>query len=298
MKKTLVILYFTLVFTFTQLYSDHFFSHQNHKETILTVDTIKTLADFVYDQKHTFDPNKVFEGAVVFVKTDYFSEFFNNFHPKIPNKYILISHDGDLPAPRNFVHYLADDKLIAWLGQNPSVKGHKKFHPIPIGVAGKIWQHGNINTIRKIQNFNIKRNQLAYLNIAVSTYPKERKMVYHLFHKQSYCVNASGRSFEEYLIDLKTSVFVFSPRGNGLDCHRTWEAMLMGAIPIVRASELDPLYEGLPVLIVNDWNEINKNFLEKKYLEIQEKEFSLDKLYLSYWDKYLSNLLEKEGIFR
>ena len=47
----------------------------------------------------------------------------------------------------------------------------------------------------------------------------------------------------QYLMTLGSHKFVLSPRGNGLDAHRTWEAMLVGAIPIVRASALNPLYE-------------------------------------------------------
>ena len=44
-----------------------------------------------------------------------------------------------------------------------------------------------------------------------------------------------------------------SPQGNGLDCHRTWEALILKTIPIVRTSSLDPLYEGLPVVVVHEW---------------------------------------------
>jgi hypothetical protein len=50
--------------------------------------------------------------------------------------------------------------------------------------------------------------------------------------------------------------FVVSPHGKGLDCYRTWEALLMGAIVIVKRSALDPLYAGLPVAIVDDWGEV------------------------------------------
>jgi hypothetical protein len=45
--------------------------------------------------------------------------------------------------------------------------------------------------------------------------------------------------------------FEICPRGNGLDCHRTWEALLLRSIPIVRTSTLDPLYEGFPVVIIS-----------------------------------------------
>jgi hypothetical protein len=42
--------------------------------------------------------------------------------------------------------------------------------------------------------------------------------------------------------------FWLSPRGGGLDCHRTWEALYLDIIPIVWNNSLNVLYENLPVL--------------------------------------------------
>lgn len=50
---------------------------------------------------------------------------------------------------------------------------------------------------------------------------------------------------------------VISPHGRGLDCYRTWEALFMGCIVAVKRSPLDGLYEGLPVVILDDWREID-----------------------------------------
>ena len=82
--------------------------------------------------------------------------------------------------------------------------------------------------------------------------------------------------------------FVISPPGNGIDCHRTWEALYLGAIPIVRTSSLDPMYEGLPVLIVNEWSDISGEFLEKIWEEMRGKEFNFAKLYASFWYKKIT----------
>ena len=64
--------------------------------------------------------------------------------------------------------------------------------------------------------------------------------------------------------------FVFSPHGNGFDCGRTWEIMLLGSIPII------PYFPGvrgyirgnLTVIVVNkpeDVNESNLMTWVKKY---------------------------------
>ncbi len=37
--------------------------------------------------------------------------------------------------------------------------------------------------------------------------------------------------------------FWICPRGNGLDTHRAWEALYVGAVPVIKRSGLDPLFE-------------------------------------------------------
>lgn len=55
-----------------------------------------------------------------------------------------------------------------------------------------------------------------------------------------------------------------STHGNGLDCHRTWEALLLGCIVVTKRSSLDSLFDGLPVVLVDDWSEcVEPLFLEK-----------------------------------
>jgi hypothetical protein len=55
---------------------------------------------------------------------------------------------------------------------------------------------------------------------------------------------------------LRDTKFVLSPPGNGPDCHRTWEAIYSGAIPIVKRDFWPFKTLSLPVLVVNDWNEV------------------------------------------
>jgi hypothetical protein len=84
-----------------------------------------------------------------------------------------------------------------------------------------------------------------------------------------------------------------SPRGNGIDCHRTWEALYLDAIPIVWHSTLDSLYTNLPVLIINDWSEINEQFLRNKLYEIALKKvqqppvYQYDKLRSAFWHQMI-----------
>jgi hypothetical protein len=60
---------------------------------------------------------------------------------------------------------------------------------------------------------------------------------------------------KEYRKKLSMSKFVISPPGNGIDCHRTWESMYFGAVPIVR-EDFWPFGSELPVLPVQKWSDI------------------------------------------
>jgi len=89
------------------------------------------------------------------------------------------------------------------------------------------------------------------------------------------------------------SQFVLSPLGAGFDCHRTWEALLLGCIPIVKAAKMNDLFEGLPVVAVNHWQEINPTFLENTAQEIVRKTFNLEKLSMRYWQSQIKSLESK-----
>lgn len=87
--------------------------------------------------------------------------------------------------------------------------------------------------------------------------------------------------------NMTNYAFVLSPFGNGMDCHRTWEALLCGCIPIVRTSVFCEMFYGLPVLIVNEWRDITFELLEKTIQEFKEKrnEFQYERLTLEYYTK-------------
>lgn len=249
-------------------------------------DTFRSFSDFIFDETdRSLNPAEIGEGQVVFVKTDYLEEFFNLCHPQIKYPYVLVTHNSDWGIPGSYTNYLNDSKLLAWFGQN--MEGcHPKLHPIPIGIANQYVQHGDLSTLEEIRKTVEKVNRrpiLLYMNFQTATYPQERKKVHSLFSDKPFCSVMQTTDFRSYLVDLSRSKFVLSPRGNGLDCHRTWEALLMGAIPIVKSSSLDPLFKDLPVLIVKDWNVINESFLLRQWVRMSLNKYNNEKLFADYW---------------
>ena len=261
----------------------------------ITGDTFRYYADHVMDEiTRSFQPEEVQYGETIFLKTDLLGDFFSQIHPKILHPYVLITHNSDYGAPDTFASYLEDPKLLAWFAQNYDGFPSSKMHPIPIGLANYHWGHGNYHHIDEVQKEKNPKNRLAYLNIAVGTYPKERQKVVSLLSRRNFCYSGQNKGHKEFLQDLARSEFVISPRGNGLDTHRLWEALYVGSVPVVRTSSLDSLYEGLPVLIIPEWEDLTEDYLKEELRKMKEKGVSLEKLNIEYWVKKI-NSYKKTG---
>jgi len=89
--------------------------------------------------------------------------------------------------------------------------------------------------------------------------------------------------------------FEISPQGNGLDCHRTWEALLLGTIPIVKSSSMDTLLRTFPVLILSDWNELKHTDLAhwKRTFAPWFNASMTDRLTVEYWSDRVRGMQAK-----
>lgn len=86
----------------------------------------------------------------------------------------------------------------------------------------------------------------------------------------------------QYFKVLPNYKFVISPEGNGIDCHRHYEALLAGCIPIVEDNPLTrDKYAGCPILFTKDYSEIRPTYLEKKWAEMLDQTWDFSPLLLS-----------------
>ena len=79
------------------------------------------------------------------------------------------------------------------------------------------------------------------------------------------------------------------PNGNGVDTHRLWETLYLKSIPIVKHSINADFYFDLPIVFVNDWKEITKDFLINEYDRIASANWNLEKLNFDYWKNKILN---------
>lgn len=257
-------------------------------------DTFRSVAHIIVDElRIPIDPSNVQNGDIIFLKTEMLDFFFTQVHPQITRHYFLITHNSDFSSPGKYAHMLDDSKLIAWFAVNTDIVYHPKLISIPIGLTNRYLPTGNTSMldflIAKLPR--IKKNILLCANFLTHT-NSERIIIKQLFANKSFCYHPENKPWDHYLHDMAQSKFVLCPHGNGLDCHRTWEALLMGSIPVVKKSSLDSLYEDLPVLIVNEWQEVTEELLTQKYREINQKTYNMEKLYAAYWFEKIKNYRE------
>jgi hypothetical protein len=231
----------------------------------------------------------------------------------IHHRIILVTGDCDetvyediFPSSHEFLEFIEQDKIIHWFSQNCTVN-HNKITKIPIGLdyhtlskrshawgprANPVDQEKQLMRIRaNAQPFH-KRKICCYANFQFNihgNFGHERKLAVEQIPENSIYYEERKLPREKSWIVQTEYSFVVSPSGNGLDCHRTWEALCLGCIPIVKSSAINHLFEDLPVLIVNSWSDVTVTKLETVISEFKNKTFNYDKLNLSYWTKKIND---------
>jgi hypothetical protein len=105
-------------------------------------------------------------------------------------------------------------------------------------------------------------------------------------------------SYTDYFLQLPTYKFVVSPEGNGIDCHRHYEALMAGSIPIVERNPLtEEKYKGCPVLWTTDYSEITQDYLLAKYNEMLDTEYDFSCLFVQNYSPDIQSKLKESGNF-
>lgn len=262
------------------------------------------LNDITTELKTYFQSNP---GATpsIYVPSDQIVEFTNRIAPHIDKPFILVTGDSDLPVNseslgNNLEGLLQNPLLVAWYAQNRD-HDHPKLHSLPIGInihnqwtnplqwgGGFIlpaFQELQLKTIaEEARPFN-ERKAKIFCNWHFSLDRADRK-------ECSDLIDHSSCYFQEQPVPMADTwelqsqyQFVLSPHGAGLDCHRTWEALLLGCIPIVKKAKMNDLFEDLPFIEVDDWRQINLPFLETAKRQLEGKLVNQEKLLMRYWKK-------------
>ncbi len=115
---------------------------------------------------------------------------------------------------------------------------------------------------------------------------------------QSRGIQNMSLHHSQYFDLLPNSRFIISPEGNGIDCHRHYEALIAGCIPICERNPLiEEKYKGLPILYTTDYSEITPEYLEEQYTKMIDKEFDFSRLFLDYYSPEIQKQIKDCGNF-
>ena len=255
--------------------------------------------------------NKMFDGMSIYVCSDLLKFFVTNILRKINKKFVLVSGDSDLCVPkealsqREFNALIKSPNLIKWFAQNTRLQNISKLVQLPIGLDyhtisnnpehyWKLPTESHLPGAQELIILNIKEKSQEFYDRIPKIYVnfskrndrfKDREISLKSIPKQLMFFNDAFTKRSVNWDIMSKYAFVLSPFGVGMDCHRTWEALCLGCIPIVCAPNFASLFEGLPVLNVKNWKEITEELLTSTISKFKENTFKLDKLLLSMWVK-------------
>ena len=244
----------------------------------------------------------------IYVPSDQIINFANQILKRLDKPFILVTGDSDLPINFKSLNSGLDTLLnsplvLVWFAQNRDFD-HPKLRSLPIGInihnqwtnplqwgGGFIlpaFQELQLRTIAESAKPFTEREAKAFCNWHFSLDRADRKECADVLDK-SVCYFQKQPIPMADAWELQSQYqFVLSPHGAGLDCHRTWEALLLGCIPIVKKAKMNDLFEDLPFIEVEDWGQINQAFLDDAKKQLSQKGFNQEKLLMRYWKKQIN----------
>jgi hypothetical protein len=261
------------------------------------------------------------DGELIWVRISWLKSFVQQVLPLVTSRFLLVTGDSDSCVPSELGDLarvvLNSPKISHWYTQDfdGSIVS-KKISPIPIGIdfhmlsERPIW--GESVSSPEQQEIVLKsvaeqlrpcqdRSLKVYVDFAwqkglgLRSYRRFHPLVGARLRESRRRIARKLRNNENVFFqnaplprtDLwrrrGEHAFVLSPHGTGLDCHRTWEALALGHIVLTSSSSIDPLFDGLPVVTLNSWNEITSENLKKWRQQFQSSCGIHEKLKSSYW---------------
>lgn len=189
-------------------------------------------------------------------------------HYDIPifREHELLIHNGDeIPSSSEFLvlsHHFKNIYSVNYLGGLPNV------HPIPIGLENKnIFRNGVPRDFLFQPNSPSNKTIDFLFAFSLHTNVTERTQALNLAEKlPNSHVISEAITPKDYRILVSRSRYVISPPGNGVDCHRTWEALYLNSTPVVKRDFWPFSHLQLPVIIVDEWSDLSTMCLHKEPL--------------------------------
>ena len=217
--------------------------------------------------------------------------------PKKPYSYDTYFKKYTLPENHNIIDYkkkisielikIIEDNNLYIFGHSISIN-HPRLKIIPLSIY------------HQFNHFHLKTNNkhiLCYANYGLCIdrwYGNPRNETYDKIKNKTFITienihsNTNLLSQDNYYYKLSCSKFAICPRGCGIDTYRLWDCICLGCIPIIIKYDChnNEIYQKLPILYINDYNELTEEFLMNIYNDFLLRDYDYSIL-------IFSNIFEK-----
>jgi hypothetical protein len=200
-----------------------------------------------------FDLNLVKDGDFVFLNLDNYWQF-PNFWNRKDIKINLITHNSDLTFTDEI-----NNLLSPFCHNIYSINSISSNNKIPLGFSDRL-----VPVISSILKENVNKNNLIYLNFKIQ-HAIERKECFDFFMSKNWVYVEFDVPENQFYEQIKMSKYTLCPVGAGLDTHRFYESIYFNTIPIVKRNRLSDFHSKFPCIIVDNWSEINEEYLINNY---------------------------------
>lgn len=182
---------------------------------------------------------------------------FRKWLPFLQNRFILVTHNSDENVTDVYADIFDCPLLIVAYVQNKCF-AHPKVNPLPIGIANRLWPHGNLEALASVQALDIPKMNLIYFYFNVSTNTAAREQCRAALEAQGLRFG-SPVAPADYLRDLASYKYAICPPGNGVDSHRVWECLYLGVTPILLRSAFSSelAAAGFPCVLLDNWSDLD-----------------------------------------
>jgi hypothetical protein len=246
------------------------------------------------ETRHFFEPSTVKQDELIFCDAWHLREFLTGPALRIRSPFSVISHNGDCNIDEGFLGILPRN-LMSLFSMNVLVRDERVI-PLPIGLENKrLHYNGIVRDFDTLRRKAVPKKPRILSAFTIGNNANERgEALRHLSAAplNDTIVRINSRAYRKI---AATYMFIASPPGNGTDCHRTWEAMYLGSVPIVARSRLtESFYEiGLPMHLVSSYEEIS-DWDEAHLAEIYARNrprFLARALWMDFWTEEINRTM-------
>jgi hypothetical protein len=206
---------------------------------------------------------------------------------------------GEPIIPPEIIDVLLPHSIYIFCQNN--IYGHPQIRNLPIGIRdceSVVPMHRGFSHCYLYEE-GLKTVEKSIMCLLCFSYThQERHQCYNTLKDKEWVVNLNDKDFEKQLsihcgkvpvhINYEythKSKYILCPSGYGVDTHRFFEVIYLDSVPIVKKTHtfFDKLYTVFPCLVVSDWSDVTKEYLEENWEQCVEKLVSFKTKYPNFF---------------